>query len=59
MVIKCTYLSSSKNKNTLVSIIADDPSEQIDATSNDDKSDSEGEDFDVFNQNFGSDDLDP
>ncbi|GJX80998.1 ribonuclease H-like domain-containing protein [Tanacetum coccineum] len=58
-VQKSNILDSLNNKDTLGSIIADDISDQLDATSDDEKYDSEGEEFRKFDLLFGSNEGDP
>nr|GEV38191.1 hypothetical protein [Tanacetum cinerariifolium] len=57
--VQNTLLSDNDNIQPLGSIIAKGQLEDVDATSDDDKYNSEGEDFIEFGQMFGSDDLSP
>ncbi|GJZ42161.1 ribonuclease H-like domain-containing protein [Tanacetum coccineum] len=58
-LFKSLILDSLNNRDTLGSIIADDVSDQLDATSDDEKYYSEGEEFGKFDLLFGSDEGDP
>ncbi|GKD40542.1 putative RNA-directed DNA polymerase, partial [Tanacetum coccineum] len=58
-VQKSNILDSLNNRDTLDSIIDDDISDQLDATSDDEKYDSEGEEFGKFDLLFGLDEGDP
>nr|GEU77508.1 ribonuclease H-like domain-containing protein [Tanacetum cinerariifolium] len=57
--VQNTLLSDNENIQPLGSIIAKGQLEDVDATSDDDKYNSEGEYFIEFGQMFGSDDLSP
>nr|GEX75151.1 putative reverse transcriptase, RNA-dependent DNA polymerase, Gag-polypeptide of LTR copia-type [Tanacetum cinerariifolium] len=57
--VQNTLLSDNDNIQPLGSIIAKGQLEDVDATSDDDKYNSEGEDFIEFDQMFSSDDLSP